>query len=192
VRKLPVLRGFFNGKAFDTNPELPAHVGWGVLPMAGNAGALTFRIQKGPNVLYWLANPSDPFVWDTLDKWAAAKTMVLAAEFEDGLVLVHRSFNLLHPVFNAWREAVKDDGHTVSFMSEATRLLASDGLKDTASTDIPAYPQLQHVQGCMVRTEHTGGVTLMLNDEAPGPNGAVADAVAALAKAMLQPDKPRH
>lgn len=32
----------------------------------------------------------------------------------------------------------------------------------------------------------------MVSDEAPGPNGLIADAVAALAQAMLKPDQPRH
>jgi hypothetical protein len=88
IRKLPVLRGFFNGQRFDMDPKLPTHIGWGMAPIGHQAVALTFRIQRGPNVLYWLANPADKRVCEVLDQWAAAKKMVLAAEFESGPALL--------------------------------------------------------------------------------------------------------
>jgi hypothetical protein len=81
---------------------------------------------------------------------------------------------------------------TPEFIADATVACARDEVKHIASTDIASYPHLQHVQACLVRTEYTGGVALMLNEQAPGPNGPVADAVAAMVKAVIQPGKTRH
>lgn len=191
VRKLPVLRGYFDGKRFDMAPGLPSHIGWGSVA-TGNAVALTFRIQRGPNVLYWLANASDPAVWTVLDTWAAAKTTVLAAEFQDApAFLACRDFDLNHLRFSGLRNAVRDAGHTRDFLADVTRALATNELANMASTDIPTYPHLQHVQGCMVRTRHTGGVALVVNDTMP-EQGPIADAIATVSKALLQPSKTFH
>jgi len=193
VRKLPVLRGFFDDSRFDVSTPLPAHMGWGTAPIGQKAVALTFRIQRGPNVLYWLANPADKRVWEVLDKWDAANRMVLAAEFKTGpTFLVARDFKL-HPKLSAMRVAVSQaERLTPEFIADASMAIIKDEVKLMASTDIAAFAQLQQVQACMVRTQHTGGVAFMLNEGAPGPQGPVADAVAALSKAMLQPDRPRH
>lgn len=193
IRKLPVLRGFFNAQQFDVNPQLPTHVGWGMVPIGQRATALTFRLQRGPNVLYWLANPADERVWKVLDTWAAAKMMVVAAEFANGpAVLVARDFNL-HPQLSTLRVATSQAARlTPEFIADATMALARGEMKSIASTDIPAYPDLQNVQACMLRTQHTGGVALMLHQGSPGANGPVADAVGALMQSMLQRDQTRH
>ena len=192
VRKLPVLRGVFDAKRFDFTPGLPYHAGWGAAP-AGEAMALTFRIQVGPNVLYWLANASDRHVWKVLDQWAAAKTMVLAAEFQDDKVfLVTRNFEM-HPGFARMRElTARASELTPKFIADTAVAFMRDEFKHMASTDIPSFPALQHVQACMVTTEQTGGVAVMANHGSPGPDGPVADAVSALAKAMMKPKEPRH
>lgn len=191
VRKLPVLRGWFDNNRFDLDPKLPSHTGWGTVPL-DRATALTFRVQRGPNVLYWLADPSDPYVWAAIDTWAAAKTIVLAAEFQDGEVLiVHRDFNL-HPSLSAMRHAIGDSSHTRNFAAEASTILAKDEVKTFASSDIPSYPQLKHVQACMVRTAETGGVTVALHEGGPGPNGPMADSVSTLLQSMLKPSERRH
>jgi hypothetical protein len=191
VRKLPVLRGYFDATKFDLYPTLPAYVGWGSIHL-GTALALTFRVQLGSNMLYWLANPADPEVWKVIDTWAAAGTMVLAAEFADAPPLIMRRDFKLSPQYGALRDAFKGPEQTAAFAATVSTVLAKGELKQMATTDIPSYPKLNHVQGCMVRTKHTGGVALMVSDEAPGSNGPIADAVAGLAKAMLQTDKTRH
>lgn len=192
VRKLPVLRGWFDSKQFEVNPKLPAHIGWGSVNI-GASMALTLRIQLGPNTLYWLANPGDPHVWAVLDKWATAGQMVLAAEFGDAPpLIIGRDFNLRHPSFSGLRKLVSDTSQTVNFIMDASRVIAAGDIKLIASSDIASYPKLENVQACMLRTDVTQGVAVMVNEGAPGPNGAVADAVAALAKAMLKPEQPRH
>lgn len=193
VRKLPVLRGLFDAKQSDLDPTLPTHIGWGMAPLEHRAVALTFRIQRGPNVLYWLANPSDPHVWEALDEWVASNTMVLAAEFQDGQVLiVRRDFNLSHPMFAAARHYIEDAMHTLNFAASVSALLARDEAKKLASTDIPSYPQLRHVQACMVRTAHTKSVAIAMHESEPSPNGPVADAVSTLVQSMLKRAERRH
>lgn len=192
IRKLPVLRGWFDSKHFEVSQKLPAHVGWGSVNL-GASLALTLRIQLGPNMLYWLANPGDPHVWAVLDKWAAAGQMVLAAEFGDAPpLIIGRDFNLRHPSYGALRKLVSDPSQTTNFIMDASRVIAAGDINLIASSDIASYPKLQHVQACMVRTEVTQGVTVMINEGAPGPNGPVADAVAALVHSMLRPEQKRH
>jgi len=192
IRKLPVLRGWFDSKRFDANPNLPAHVGWGSVNL-GNATTLTFRIQLGPNVLYWLANPGDPHVWEVIDKWAAAKRMVLAAEFPDAPpLLIGRDFDLRHPGLQVHRKALNDATYTKRFIAEASQVIVTDDMRHIASSDIAAFPKLEHVQACLVRTRHTEGVAVLVNEGAPSADGAVADAVKAMVNAMLQPEKLRH
>lgn len=192
IRKLPVLRGWFDSKQFEVNPKLPAHIGWGSVNI-GASMALTLRIQLGPNTLYWLANPGDPHVWAVLDKWAAAGQMVLAAEFGDAPpLIIGRDFNLRHPSYGALRKLVSDTSQTANFIVDASRVIAAGDIKLIANSDIALYSKLQYVQACMVRTEVTQGVAVMVNEGAPGPNGAVADAVEALIKGMLRPDQGRH
>lgn len=157
------------------------------------AVALTYRIQRGPNVLYWLANPSDPHVWEAIDKWAASNTMVLAAEFQDGQgFIVRRDFNLSHPMFTAARHYIDDASHTLNFAADVSTLFVRDEVKKLASTDLPSYPQLRHVQACMVRTAQTRSVAIALHEGEPSPNGAIADAVSTLVQSMLKPAERRH
>ena len=192
IRKLPVLRGWFDAKRFEVNASLPAHIGWGSVHL-GASVALTFRIQLGPNTLYWLANPADPHVWAVMDKWASAGKMVLAAEFADAPpLIVGRDFDLRHPSFAALRKLMSGPSQTANFVMDTSRVIARGDINLIATSDITSYPKLEHVQACMVRTEVTQGVSLMVNEGAPGPSGPIADAVAALARAMLKPDQPRH
>jgi hypothetical protein len=192
VRKLPVLCGSFQSEKFDFTPGLPAHAGWGTVELS-NAFAMTFRIQVGPNVLYWFANLCDPAVWKVLDEWAAARTMVLAADFENGKsFLVTRDF-VMHPRFSEMRAAiarVKD--LTPLFVASAARVVLMDEAKDMASSDLPKYPALQHVQACMLVTEHTGTAAMMVNRDGPGPGGPLATAVGDIAEAILKPGETRH
>lgn len=193
VRKLPVLRGWFEAAGYDMNPDLPMHIGWGAVLLENSALALTFRIQRGSSILYWLANPADKRVWEVLDKWSAAGQIVVAVEFADRpALLVSRDFKLA-PQISELRIAVgAADLITPKFVASASLAILKDEVRLFAISDIPAYPKLDHFQACMVRTEETGGVALMLNDKAPGANGMVADAAASLAEAMLRPDQARH
>jgi len=192
IRKLPVLRGWFDSKRFDLNLNLPAHVGWGAVNL-GKATTLTFRIQLGPNVLYWLANPADPHVWAVIDKWAATKRMVLAAEFPDAPpLLIGRDFELRHPAFRELRNALGDETYTKRFIADASQVIVSDDMWRIASSDIADFPMLEHVQACLVRTSHTQGVAVLVDEGAPSAEGPFADAARAIMTAMLRPDVPRH
>jgi len=192
IRKLPVLRGWFDAKQFELNLSLPAHVGWGSVQL-GASQSLTFRIQLGPNMLYWLANAADQHVWSVIDKWASAGKMVLAAEFDGAPpLIVCRDFDLHHRNFSALRKLTSAPSQTASFLAEASRVIVEGEMKVIATSDIAAYPKLEQVQACIVRTPETQGVTVMVNEGKPGPQGPVADTVEALSRALLESKQTRH
>jgi hypothetical protein len=154
VRKLPVLRGMFDPARIDFGRGAPMHVGWGLVQL-GKSRALTFRLQIGHTTMYWLANAADQCVWQAIDRWAAAKTIVLAAEFCDGRVaLVNRDFKM-HPRYAAERAIVaRADELTPAFSLEVAAMILRDEVKLMASSDIP-HLRLKHVQSCVVSTERT-------------------------------------
>lgn len=150
IRKLPVLQGFFTEIGLTSSPAEPRYVGWGALPL-GDTVALTFRLQVGADMLYWLVDPSDREAWRALDSWAAAGKMVLAAEFPDGPAhIVIRDYDLRHPGMRAIRDTAFGADYATRFMAEALTLVASGGMNAAASSDIPSIPVLRRVQACVV------------------------------------------
>jgi hypothetical protein len=165
--RCPVLMGEFLPPRFDWTPELPVHAGWGVLELDGQR-ALTFRLQAGSTQLYWLANPADPDVWAMQDAWATAGQMALAADFGRGPVFVlSRTFEL-SPAYKATR--LPHSGQSSGpFCAAVARSLMQGELSVFAKSDIPAFPRLTYVQGCLVVTRHTLPVRCQLIDSsAPG------------------------
>ncbi|MBB3181163.1 hypothetical protein [Variovorax sp. Sphag1AA] len=155
LRNLPVLHGTFNHELFDLNPNLPAYVGFGQSGTI-DTNILTFRLQRGPNMLYWLANPADPCVWEALDLWAAAGALVLMAEFSNGeTLLLSRSFELAPRTQALKSDVSRASTMTPRFREAAFDIIGTGNIRHMATTDIPAYPTLNHVQGCMVATPFT-------------------------------------
>lgn len=156
ARDVPVLRGAFDASRFEFDPELPLYFGWGVMPVADTV-ALSFRLQLGPNALYWIANAADPCVWHVVDQWAAEGAMALAVEL-DGLpaMVVQRNF-YMSPELEAVRETAGGESQVRDFIADVTHGLLTDELRHAVASDIPQYSELQHIQGCLVRTPVTGG-----------------------------------
>ena len=195
MHNFPVLRGLFDSKHFDLGPELPGNIRWGYLNLAN---ALFFRLQLGPNMLFWLANPADPEVWKVLDIWAATGRIVLAAEFADEPpLIVSQDFNM-STAFRANRRFLGDSKRTADFIAEARHVIVLNELAPVATSDIEEYPNLQHVQACMVRTKVTHGVTILGNEVTQESSEHVAELFAALTKAaesitsMLQSERTRR
>lgn len=156
VQKLPVLSVDFDEalRAF-ASPHL-VHLGWGSIESEGMP-ILTFRLQLGGLMVYWLANPADEEVWRVMDRWNSARTMVVAPVIGGQALLVSRDFRLA-PQAEALRQWTKQ-GQKVTklFLQSAGRLLVDGGLARMASSDIAAVP-LAWVIGCMVATSSTGGM----------------------------------
>lgn len=193
AQKLPALRGWFDASSCNINASLPMNIGWGAVTLENGAVALTFRVQVGSSIFYWLANPADKNVWKVVDQWSAAGLIVLAADFGDGPgLLVSGDFKLV-PQMAAMRRAVDSAGEiTPKFVAGASAAIMKDEIKLFASTNIPSFPTLTSVQTCMVRTDHTRGVAVILHDEPHSGNGLIADAAAALARSVLRPGETRH
>ena len=157
LRDLPVLTGFFDLDRFDLTPELARHVGWGTVRLGGTM-ALTFRLQAGANVLYWLAHAADFRIWEVMDKWAAAGTMVLVAGFQGHpprVELRARDFHIPPQIEELRAMTTRADELTEEFVTAFAAAHHWKAFKNMASTDIAAYPNLRHVQACMVVTPET-------------------------------------
>ena len=165
VRGLSVLRGDFQAQYLDVVPDMDAHVGWGTV-MLEDTFALTFRVQLGSDILYWLANPADVGVWQVIDAWGAAKRMLLAAHLDDGReILLCRDFAIAPEVERLRRLTKVESKYTPAFIGNVAVSLVTNEAKDMASSDLLAYPVLVNFQACLVTTEVTMPVGI---DLAPG------------------------
>lgn len=150
---VPVLTALFE-LPLTAAAESDVHVGWGSLP--GNpAGTLTFRLQLGAQLYYWLADAADPYVWHALRHWDEAGFMCLLAvdaKLRGGAALACREFKL-SPKF--LRLDATGQGNSVwneQFAQDCRDLLMGGALGQIASSDMPQWPKLKRVQGCAVET----------------------------------------
>jgi len=162
VGKLPVLAGVFSPVRVKLDARQPSYLGWGSMSAPGmSLPMLTFRLQLGADMLYWLANPWDSEVWSMVDAWHAAGRMAVAAEIGDRVLFVTRDYEIIPPMRELWTKAqgaMKSLDAVQEFMQGAGLLTVSGHLALGATTDIPSIPALRHVQGCTVKTETTGRV----------------------------------
>lgn len=150
---LPVLAG-----PFELPKRMPAesdvHVGWGSL-RGNEADTLTFRLQLGPRLLYWLASAADPYVWQALRRWDEAGFMCLLAgdPTEGGVAaLVRREFRLAPDYLRLDATGQASSTWSEQFARDCSNLLLGGALGRIASSDLPQWPKLKRVQGCAVST----------------------------------------
>ena len=124
------------------------------------------RLQVGPIMAYWLMNGADPEVWRALDKWNEAKAMVLCARLQTKDEFCATSFHLPDEVralrFGPHRGPPKN----AAFVQRAALLLINGDLAAMATSDIPAYPNLERVAGCLVSTKYSGTVGVVVVHDA--------------------------
>jgi len=166
VGNLPVLTGAFSPARVKLDANQQSYLGWGSMSAPGmSLPLLTFRLQLGADMLYWLANPWDPEVWSMLDAWGAAGHMAVAAEVGDRVVFVTRDYESIPPMKELRSKAqgaMKRLDAVREFMQGAGLLTVSGHLALGATTDIPSIPVLRHVHGCTVQTETTGRILVPL------------------------------
>jgi hypothetical protein len=160
--KLPVLSGLFSPAKVNLSGKQQMHLGFGSMGAPGmSMPMLTFRLQIGADMLYWLANPWDPEVWAMVDAWDATGRMAVAAEVGDTVLFMTRDYEIIPPMRELRKQAqssMKRLDAVQEFMQGAGLLAVSGHLALGATTDIPSIPSLRHVQGCTVQTETTGRV----------------------------------
>ena len=164
MRKLPVLAGYFSSAKLLLDANAPRNIGFGSIDTEGQLPMLSIRLQVGANMLYWLANAGDPAIWAMVDAWHKAGRLALAAEFDDGRVVLVESPFKSGPKFRALERAGANNRQkaTKEFMESAGDTLISGELVRMATSDIPGIFSLQSVQGCTVRTKHTGRILVSL------------------------------
>lgn len=159
VQDLPILRGVFDLEGVDLSEQ--SYMGWGVLPSLSGA-LFTFRIQVGAHCFYMIANPADKFLWEAIDRWEKAGVIVMAAEGQDGqVVLVSRDFRLDNPRFSQKRALTKHSDEMTATYVRTTMENYRDGMfSRLGSSDIPRFPELQRVQVCFLETPQTKNMPL--------------------------------
>lgn len=165
MRSLPVLVGRFGSHPVDLNATHPRYVGWGSID-TGAMPLLTFRMQIGPTIAYWLANPSDPQTWELLDAWDAAGKMALSAHFGGSGPLLVWEFRIA-PALNALRSWTRNAGDraTADFISRAGHALLDGILSRLATSDIASVQKIEHVIGCIVCSPEIGAVRISVVNE---------------------------
>jgi hypothetical protein len=160
MRSLPVLVGHFGSHPVDLNATQPRYVGFGCIDTDAMP-LLTFRMQIGPTVAYWLANPADPQIWKLLDAWDAAGKIALSAHFNGSGPLLVWEFSIT-PALNALRVWTRHAGDhaTAYFISRAGHAILDGLLPRIATSDIASVQKLEHVLGCIVCTPEMGAVRI--------------------------------
>jgi len=149
IRRLPVLTADLQeALQISTLPRL-FHVGWGAID-ADHMPILTFRLQINDLMIYWLANPADPTIWNVMEQWSNANAMVLAPSFMSQTLLMSRDYTLVPEAraLRSWTEKGSQTTHL--FLQSAGKLILDGGLAGMASSDILAIPKLTRVIGCIV------------------------------------------
>lgn len=162
---LPVLVGHFASHPVGLDATQPRHVGWGCIG-TDSIPLLTFRMQIGPTLAYWLANPADPQTWKLLDAWHAAGKMALSAHFGETRPILVWTFRIT-PQLNALRRWTSQAGDraTADFISRAGRALLDGILSRLATSDIASVQKLEHVTGCIVCPRGIGTVRISVVNE---------------------------
>ena len=155
AREVPILNAVFPKLA--TAPRADnLHVGWGTLQLPSNAWALTFRVQFGDVMHYWLANASDTDVWAAMDAWTTKGKMVIASTFPNGKShLSARNFEM-HPELNKLRSLTRThDRHLRDFLEGFACFGIAGTFSQTTSSDLRHIRALKHVHARVVSTAQT-------------------------------------
>lgn len=150
----PVLVAHCNLARYQAEANDRASIGFGRIAGPGFS-VLTIRSQIGSRQIYWLANPSEPRLWSTIDTWRAnrqAPTLLV----ENGMAMYS-----VHEIdWTPGKSKSRTDDmrvecgrdNSAAFLSFATRLAASGLLEKAATTDLPGVP-LSHVEVNVLMTE---------------------------------------
>jgi len=149
----PLLMGLFELPQRMPQKDDDFYVGWGSLEGDGFP-VLTFRLQVGSEMFYWLANPADPCVWHAMRQWDSAGCIcLLVADVHHGAAfIVRRDFELPPGTLRLDMSSHPDAPMVDRFDVTCDYLLARSQLANIASSDLPHWPSLKGVQGCAVAT----------------------------------------
>ncbi len=190
VRDIPVLRGFFDASHVDLTPGAPKGCGWGSAEVGG-IQLLTFYVKVSDDVLLWLADASDPCVWEALDKWRNAKKAALAARFaENKVLMIKTDYDPDEGPGIQRRSATRNASSREEFARLMLRLGTDDNLEVLAAHILGSNAQLGRVQYCMVCTAETP--RLYLHNVVGLLPPQVAAAVRCTAMPVARPTGAKH
>ncbi|WP_431274651.1 hypothetical protein ACQ858_22075 [Variovorax ureilyticus] len=158
---LPVLEGYFQPGTMKPEPNLPISLSWGTVDLAETPlPMLSFMLQIGADVMYWLANPLDPEVWAMIDAWAAAGSMAFAANFPNSVLFASAGFELQPDARELRTQALAamKMPSRKGFAETALGLFLSGRIERGTASHIASVPSVRHVQACTVQTLATGAV----------------------------------
>jgi hypothetical protein len=144
---LPMLFGELPKALWSEGAGIPIYMGHGVL-RGEEQFLLSFRLQVGPTMVYWLADPHDSEIVALLRTWAAANQMATALQSKDGVFILARNYPAIPLLVQKICDANSEN--TERFVRSANGIVASGLLQSNATSDIPSISELKNVHAFLV------------------------------------------
>ena len=157
--EIPVLFGIFGRCKFDGSQPRPGPVGLACeIHQLKNTHAITVKLKLGPDVLYYLADPSDKSIWQVLDAWSDAGVIkVGVADSAQGVTTIYtRPFILPRGAEKLRDMAWFSDFYASHFKVEAAAALLNQALvNDVMGTVTVGHdPFVGHATGAIISSEN--------------------------------------
>jgi hypothetical protein len=144
---LPMLFGELPKTLWSEGAGIPIYMGHGVL-RGEEQFLLSFRLQVGPTMVYWLADPHDSEIVALLRTWAAANQMATALQSKGGVFILGRNYPAIPLLVQKICDANSEN--TERFVRSANGIVASGLLQSNATSDIPSISKLKNVHAFLV------------------------------------------
>lgn len=156
---VPVLFGIFGRCKFDGSQPRPGPVDLACeIHQLKNTHAITVKLKLGPDVLYYLADPSDKSIWQVLDAWSDAGVIkVGVADGAHGVTTIYtRTFALPNGVEKLRGIERFSDFYASHFKVEAASALLNQALvNDVMGTVTVGHdPFVGHATGAIISSEN--------------------------------------
>ena len=154
---VPVLFGIFGRCKFDGSQPRPGPVDLAceIHPLK-NTHAITVKLKLGPDVLYYLADPSDKSIWKALDAWCDAGVIkVGVADGVQGVATIYtRPFALPRGAENLRDMVCFTDFYASHFKVEAATALLNKALVNDVVGTVGQDPFVAHATGAIISSEN--------------------------------------
>ncbi len=154
---VPVLFGIFGRGNFDGSQPRPGPVDLACeIHQLKNTHAITVKLKLGPDVLYYLADPSDKNIWKMLDAWCDAGVIkVGVADGAQGVTTIYtRPFALPNGVEKLRGMERFSDFYASHFKVEAATALLNKTLVNDVMGTVGHDPFVAHATGAIISTEN--------------------------------------
>lgn len=145
---LPMLFGELPKTLWLEGAGVPIYMGHGAL-LGEEQFLLSFRLQVGATMVYWLADPHDSEIVAMLRTWVAANQMAAALKTRVGVFILARDYPAIPLPVQKICDA-KAEMNTERFLRSANEIVASGLLQSNATSDIPSIRKPKNVHAFFV------------------------------------------